>query len=350
MDDVAAADLLGRTMFARRRFLTLLAAAPAFPALAKSPAPAAPTRDLSGLWTNASYTHLQRPKAFKGLIATPAEAEAYESPRRRLHGELSDPERDVLGQNESEFPDNGPGLARIKGEIRTSWITDPPDGRIPWSDDGKKRVDAYAGPDLYENVEQRDTDERCLTSSSATAPLINTHDANVMQFVQTPDAVVIVGEKIHQARIIRLGDPASPPDPREAGIPSWNGVSVGRWEGATLMAVTTRLRPGLTRLDDDVFLSERSRVVERFTRTGPSEIAYAFEVTDDSLFTRTWRGEATFRPATAIYEYACHEGNYALPSILSAARQADAAAAKGKWARGFRVIAAFRASIPALGA
>ncbi|MBS0331353.1 MAG: hypothetical protein JSS35_01175, partial [Proteobacteria bacterium] len=209
--------------------------------LAPAPAAAGPKaqapRDLTGVWTNAWYTHMERPKAFKSLVATPAEAEAYEAPRRAHKGELIDPKHDPLGQNESEFPDNGPGLARIKGEIRTSWITEPADGRIPWRPEMKAKL--LDPPDVYDNVEQRDTDERCLTMSSGTAPLVNSHDGNVLQIVQAPGAVVIVGEKDHEARIVRLGDPAAPPDPREAGIPAWTGQSVGRWEGATLVVTTT---------------------------------------------------------------------------------------------------------------
>jgi len=309
----------------RRRLLSVLAAAPIAAAL---PAPSlaararprpAPARDLTGVWTNAWYTKLERPKAFKALAATPAEAEAYEQPRRKLHGELASKE-DLLGQNESEFPDNGPGLARIRGEIRTSWITDPPDGRIPWKPDQAKRLYIHAeAPEVLDNVENRDTDERCLTNGSGTAPLINSHDANLVQIVQTAGAVAIVGEKNHETRIVRLDGAAGPP-----ALAAWTGVSLGRWEGDTLVVETTGLRPGDTKLDDNLYLTDHARVVERFTRTGPREITYLFEVTDPTLFTRPWRGEMVFRPAEGlIYEYACHEGNYSLPTILHAARAAD---------------------------
>lgn len=303
----------------------LVAAGSAFGGPAPKAAPAASpagSRDLSGVWTNAWYTHLQRPSAFKGLTATPAEADAFEAPRRAHKGELIDPAHDTLGQAESEFPDNGPGLARIAGEIRTSWIVEPADGRIPWRAEALKRLPPDEPP--LDNVEQRDTDERCLTNSSATAPLLNSHDGNVLEIVQGGDAVAIVGEKNHEVRIVRLGDPDAAPSPAETGMTRWTGVSVGRWEGATLVVVTTRLRPGLTKLDDGVYLSDHARVVERFTRTGPAEIRYRFEVTDESLFTRPWRGEQVWRPEPrGIFEYACHEGNYALPSILRAARAAE---------------------------
>jgi hypothetical protein len=302
--------------------LAALACACAWPTLA-GPTSAPAAADLTGTWTNAWYTHMERPKAFKTLAATPAEAEAYENPRRDLHGELHFKD-DVLGQNESEFPDNGPGLARIRGEIRSSWITEPADGRIPWTDPARKRLYIHAEPpEVLDNVENRDTDERCLTDASGAAPLVNDHDANLLEIVQTPDAVVIVGEKNHEARIVQIARPGAP-DPGAGAVASWNGVSVGRWEGQTLVVTTDRFRPGDTKLQDNLYVTQHSRVVERFTRTGPREITYLFEVSDPTLFTKAWRGEQVFRPAEGrMFEYACHEGNYSLPSILSAARAAE---------------------------
>lgn len=290
----------------------------------KSPVPA--PADLTGVWTNAWYTHLQRPKAFKSLIVTPEEAEAYEQPRHALHGDLNDP-HDQLGQATSEFPDQGPGLARIGGQIRSSWIVDPPDGRIPWTDAAKARLPITREPvELLDNVENRDTDERCLTTTDGAAPLLNSHDGNVVQFVQTPGWLAIVGEKNHElrlARIVGAGEPRPSPgaDPR---LRDWQGESIGHWEGATLVIETYGLRPGATKLDDNIYFSETTRITERLTRTGPGEIAYGFTVEDPALFTRPWRAEMVFRPEPrGIFEYACHEGNYSLPGILRAARAAD---------------------------
>ena len=293
----------------------------------------APTgRDLTGVWTNAWYTRLERPAGFKGLVATTAEAEAYEAPRRALRGELNSP-KDLLGQAQSEFPDNGPGLARIRGETRSSWIVEPANGKIPWTAAARERLHiGKEAPDNYDNVEARDTDERCLTTSGAAAPMLNSHDANLLQFVQTPAWLAIVGEKNHDTRIVRLpgrGSLGAPEDPRAAGIRSWTGVSVGHWEKSTLVVETTGLRAGLTKIDDDLTLSDRARVTERLTRTGPAEITYLFEIEDPTLFTQPWRGEMVLRPAEGqIYEYACHEGNYSLPGILAGGRIGEPAAAK----------------------
>jgi hypothetical protein len=290
----------------------------------------APSRDLTGVWTNGWYTWLERPKEFKTLVVTPAEAEAFEAPRRALNGDLLDP-HDELGQATSEFPDQGPGLARIRGEIRSSWITDPPDGKVPWTDAARARVRPHAEPlENYDNVEERPTDERCLTASGAGAPILNSHDTNLIQIVQTADSVVIVAEKNHDARIVRIGQ-APRPTESSPGFSGWMGVSTGHWEGATLVVETAGLRPGITKLSDSLSLSDRSRVVERFTRSGPREITYEFEVSDPTLFTRPWRAEMIFRPAEGqLYEVACHEGNYSLPSILSAARQGNQGRSKGR--------------------
>lgn len=317
-------------MIDRRSLFAAAGALAAWPATAK-PAPA-PPGDLTGVWTNAWYTWLQRPKAFKTLVVSPAEAEAFEAPRRAHRGELIDPVQDVVGQNESEFPDNGPGLARIRGEIRSSWITEPADGRIPWTAEARKRVHIGRDSGDYDNVEARDTDERCLTEASGNAPLTNSHDANLIQIVQAGGWLAIVGEKNHETRIVEIVGPgkAMTPPP-QSGLGSWMGVSRGHWQGATLVVETTDLRPGVTKVNDDLYLSEHARVTERFTRTGPKAIAYAFEVDDPTLFTQAWRGEEVFRPAEGLmYEYACHEGNYSLPGILRAARMADGKPASGK--------------------
>ena len=290
------------------------------PSMARPNAPA-PADTLTGTWTNAWYTHLERPKAFAGRYATPAEVEAYEAPRRKLHGELANP-KDELGQNESEFPDNGPGMARVRGQIPTSWIVDPADGRIPWTAEARKRL--YIGvqePEVLDNVENRETDERCLTASGSGVPIINAHDANLVEIVVTPGWVALVAEKNHETRLVEMVAPGAP---RKPGLGAWNGVSQGHWEGATLVVETSGFRPGITKMHDILPLSDHAKVTERFTRTGPAELTYAFEVSDPTEFTKAWRAEMVFRPAEGlIYEYACHEGNYSLPSILHAARVAE---------------------------
>jgi hypothetical protein len=316
-------------MLGRRAVLGGMAAAGALARVAVAKPRAKAATDLTGVWTNAWYTKLERPKDFKGLVATPAEAEAYEAPRRKMHGEVVSKEDDI-GQNESEFPDNGPGLARIAGQPRSSWIVDPPDGKIPWIAAAKQRLHIGEKPpevfEWFDNPEQRDTEERCLTAPGMGPPIVNSHDGNVFEIVQVEGWLAILGEKNHDLRVIELAGAAGaggtvPPDP-------WHGRSLGRWEGGVLVVETAGFRPGLTKVRDGLFLSDRARVSERFQRNGEGEILYGYTVEDGSLFTRPWRAEVVFRKAEGrLFEYACHEGNYGLPDILRAARRAEAAQA-----------------------
>jgi hypothetical protein len=306
----------------RRTFLTLTLAAAAGPALAvqkpyRAPRTAYGAPELEGLWTNATYTELQRPEGLKGPTATPAEAQAWEARLSKTGGVNIPPAADRLGQAQSEFPETGSGLSRIRGEIRTSHIVDPPDGQIPWTEAAKRdlRIGQHGGRG-YDNPEDRPHNERCLAAASTGAPILSSEDANVLQILQTRDHVVVLTEKYHDARIIRLPDA-----PARRGPQSWLGDSTGRWEGETLTAVTEGFPPGVIEHGDDLYLSGQSRVEERFTRISAGEILYEFTVADPYLFARPWRGEMVFRASPgAIFEYACHEGNYSLTNILAAAR------------------------------
>ena len=312
------------TMVDRRRLVKMAAAtgavgAVALPARSRpSPRPGPVPPDLSGTWTNASYTMLQRPKELKSLTMTEAEAAAYETPRRALSGQL--PSKAGLGQAESEFNDQGDGLARIHGEIRTSWITDPPDGGIPFSKDANARLArATLRTATFDNVEDRDTGERCLTATGGSVPILNSHDTNFIKIVQTAGVVAILLEKNHDVRLVRIG--ASPW--RAGQLNSWMGTSTGRWEDATLVVETAGFRPGLTTMAP-LFVSDLTRVTERFALTGPNEMVCAFRIEDPTLFTQVWGGEILFRRSDKqVYEYACHEGNYSLPSILAGGREQE---------------------------
>jgi hypothetical protein len=272
---------------------------------------------LEGVWTNSTYTQLERPKEFKALAATPAEAKAFEARLKTTGGVNIPKEADTLGQADSEFPETGGGMSRIRGEIRTSHIVEPADGKIPWTEAARKRlhIDEH-GWQGYDNPEQRSENERCLAAASTGAPILSSEDANVLQILQTRDHVVVLTEKYHDARIIRL-----PGAPAPHGPSSWLGDSVGHWEGDTLVATTTNLRAGVTGHGDDLSLTDATRVDERFTRIAPGEVLYEFTVTDPSLFSRPWRGEMLFTTSPGRwFEYACHEGNYSIVTILQAAR------------------------------
>ena len=145
---------------------------------------------------------------------------------------------------------------------------------------------------------------------------------NNYQFVQTPGQVLILVEMNHNVRTIRLDG-----KPLPQAIRPWLGDSIGHWEGNTLVVRTTQFHPQQNLracIRHQFYMTQDSVVEERFTRIAETEILYQFTVTDDSIYQQPWRGELILRTtAGPIYEYACHEGNYALPNILAGARQQE---------------------------
>jgi hypothetical protein len=179
----------------------------------------------------------------------------------------------------------------------------------------------------YDHPELRPLAERCLMSfgSNAGPPMLpNYFYNNNYQFVQTKDALMILVEMVHDVRVIRIGEKLQHPP---AHIRPWMGDSIGRWEGDTLVVETTNFHP----LQVFRGASETLKVIERFTRTGPDTIVYKFEIDDPATFTAKWGGEVPFnRTDELIYEYACHEGNYALSNVLSGERNREQREAQKK--------------------
>jgi hypothetical protein len=294
------------------------------PAKTKVGVKGAPVGDISGTWTLGTYTEFRRPKELQSLVLTPAQAEAYEAPRRALGG-MKAAKAGELGQAESEFNERGNGLARVNGQIRSSWIIDPEDGQIPYTAAAKARLGLDKDPPVerFDNPEDLNGSTRCLSNSAAGAPMMGAPDANLFEIIQTPGYVAILTEKYHDVRIVRL-DRASRPN---LNAQAWMGDSVGRWEGETLVVETQGFRRGVTGRGSGLYLTEYSRVFEQFTHIGLTTLLYSFTVEDPSLFTQAWRGEMAMDKARGrIFEYACHEGNYSLRSILAGARRAEATA------------------------
>jgi hypothetical protein len=269
--------------------------------------------DMQGIWKNSNLTPLERPQEFTQLTITAADAKRLEA----LY---------YLGIGGPNQP-NDPGIflearsfERIRGELRSSQITDPQDGQVPWKDGYKARILAQrrAVLNAFDNPEDRPALERCLSSSSA-PPMQPTGDANMYQIVQIPGTTVIRSELIHDVRLIRMDAIHS-----SATITSWLGDSVGRWEGDTLVVETKYFSPSSAiRLNARyVFLvSPQTVVAERFTRVSDKELNYIFTVTDPTYYTRPWTGESHWlRSNDKIYEFACHEGNYSMRNVLEAAR------------------------------
>ncbi|WP_411287501.1 hypothetical protein [Phenylobacterium sp.] len=289
--------------------------------------------DLQGVWTNASLTSVERPGNFKTLVIPEAEAVAFETRRavmRAAQDTPTDPNApappsgaDVGGYN-AVWTDPGTALGRIKGEVRTSWLIDPADGKLPYSAAGRKAFETQLAfvRGTFDGPESRPLGERCILGFGSTAgpPMLNVLYNNNYQIVQTADQVAIVVEMNHDARIVRLGGQHLP-----AHIRPWMGDSIGRWEGDTLVVETTNFNPGENLrpyFGATIYISERAKVIERFTRVSPTQILYGFTVDDPATYTQAWRAEM---PLTAspgpVYEYACHEGNYSLPGILAGARR-----------------------------
>ncbi len=285
--------------------------------------------DLGGLWSSTSLTELQRPDGVTSLTLSDAEAADY---ARRHLAEIHK-ERDAVGGRGSEvdFWDLGGQLARIEGKARTSWIVDPADGKLPYTAQGRAiRAREAAAHGDSDNPETRTASEQCLVAGWAAAgpPMLNSPYGNEYQIVQTRDAVAISMETVHDVRVIRLDAKSHLP----ANVRPWMGDSIGHWEGKTLVVETTNFNPGdALKLPTDLYVSKDARVVERFSRTGPTTLLYEFTVEDPATFTRPWRAQMLFTASKGpIYEYACHEGNYSLPGILAGARHEEANARAGK--------------------
>ena len=289
--------------------------------------------DFQGVWDNESMTRLQRPKAFKALVASPYEAAAFEAERYGRYAKVIGPvdpnapapELDkVTDDDRFERPR---GLARIRGDIRSSQIIDPADGRLPYTEAARAAAEkALKDEEIYDHPEGRPFDERCLLGGGGgNAPPIMNRD--LVKIVQTRDHVVLFGEDNHQVRIIPLRTRRH----LHPAIRPWMGDPVGWWEGDTLVVETTNLNPNdhwRWNSADWIMLTSDARITERFTRTGPDEILYSYAVEDPGAYTQTWRGEMLFRASkAAIFEFACHEGNYALTNILAGARAQEREAA-----------------------
>jgi hypothetical protein len=237
--------------------------------------------------------------------------------------------------------DPGSTYTVVNGEIRSSIVVDPPDGRIPFTPEAaRERMAAFRAqfspsegenndpglekdPGAYDDPERRPLSERCILGFSSTSgppALPDYFYNNLHQIVQTPDTVMILSEMIHDARIVRMNAQHLPKN-----IRPWMGDSVGHWEGDTLVVDTTNFSDK-TRFEG---ATENLHVIERFTRVDAHTLLYRFTVEDPATFTKPWTGEYAW-PATngLIYEYACQEGNYAMGDILRGARQRDAVAAK----------------------
>ena len=266
--------------------------------------------DLQGIWNFGTITPLERPTQLKDRATlTPEEvARLNQEEAQRGDRRLDDPTRDVEIAYNSFWWDRGGSTGR------TSLIVDPPDGRLPpYTPEGRQRRDLLAQRG-YDSWEDRALNERCLVYRPV--PVRSSGYNNNNQIVQAPGYVTMLQEQIHEVRIIPLdGRPHL-----GQSIRPWLGDSRGRWEGNTLVVETTNFHP-----QSNYEGSGPNRtVIERFTLVDADTLTYEFTVNDSTTWTRPWTGQVPWRRDEGpIFEYACHEGNYAMPDILGGARKLE---------------------------
>jgi hypothetical protein len=277
------------------------------------------TPDLQGVWTNQTATPMER-AAELGTRRAFTDAEAAAIGKAAISAveadaRPSDPDKKIeaasslppVGNYNLFWTDRGMSVAKIDGEYRTSMIIEPLDGRVPpLTEAALARMAATKIGRSNDGPEGRALGERCLLSFgySSGPPMLPVMYNSYYQIVQSPGYVMILVEMVHDARIIRIDDE--------------------HWEGDTLVVETRNFRPEQNFRGS----SEQAVITERFTRVAADQIDYRFTVDDPGAFTARIVGELPFVSVDSnIYEYACHEGNYALPGILSGSREEEKAAA-----------------------
>ena len=258
--------------------------------------------DLQGVWSTRFFTMLERPEGLP-LVLSPEQAAGFAQGVSQGFEGNTDPDIDRLG---------APILAIVKGEPRSSVIVYPENGVLPYNELGtRKSAYGYFEGIGYDGPEQRPAVERCIEAWGS--PPMRAFAYQLFHgFVQTPDKIAIVSEEVVALRVIHM-DGQSRPDV----IRTFEGHSIGHWEGDTLVVETTHYSdtiPARATIGRPMLISGEARVTERFTRVSETELFYQYTVDDPVYYTEPWRGEFSFiRDASGhIYEYSCHEGNYSM--------------------------------------
>ncbi|MDP2320263.1 MAG: hypothetical protein Q8O42_13105 [Acidobacteriota bacterium] len=293
--------------------------------------------DLQGVWGNNSVTPMTRPTQWKDK-ASLTDAELEELKRlatqfvdqggdaifgnfvqlmlnARDHGDFKQVSYDPSTGNYNQF-----WMADREWDHRTSLITDPPDGQFPpltpeavarRAEAAKARAARARGPS--DGPEDRPLSERCISYG---APRTGANYNSYVQIIQSPTAVVLLQEMIHDARVV----PMTPGSHLPARIRQLHGDPRGRWDGDSLVVETTNFINGFQGSTPDV------RLTERYTRVSPDFINWEITVDDPNTWTTPYTFMIRLKKASGlIYEYACHEGNYAMEGILAGARAEEKA-------------------------
>ena len=297
--------------------------------------------DLQGVWDFRTLTPLERPES-RGdqAVLTPeevAEFDAQSVERERAAyapSEVRDEPLPVggnVGAYNSYWVDQG---ASVVDGARTSLIVDPPDGRLPALAPGVEMVTLSLGEDLSgerpirvraagigaDHWEDRGLAERCLLGFNSGPPIVPAGYNQNIQIFQTSDHVVILNEMVHDARIVPLDGRDHLPEE----ITQWLGDSRGYWDGDVLVVESQNFSDKTASFNPSVAHSVGSgttlRLTERFSRAGDDTLLYEYTVTDPWTFTTPFTVSLPMKKGDVMYEYACHEGNYGLPNMLSGAR------------------------------
>ena len=314
--------------------LPLSAGAQSAPQTAPRTAWGAP--DLQGVYDFGTATPLQRPAELAGRAEfTPEEAAVQEQINASQFAEGVNTDNLVPPNYNNFWFDNGSGILPTR---QSSLIVDPPDGRLPAFTPQEERKAAaeraaggrparmHFGGAGVDGPEDRGLGERCLLGFNSGPPVMPSAYNNYLQVFQTPDHVVIFTEMVHEARIVPLDGRA----PLSRRVPQWLGDGRGRWDGDTLVIETVNFRSdrGFSIGPRSFGPSERMLLTERLTRVDRDTLLYEYTYDDGEVFTRTFSVSIPLRrTASAVFEYACHEGNYGLMNILEGARAEEAAAA-----------------------
>jgi hypothetical protein len=279
-----------------------------------------------GIWNSATATPLERPALLKD--------KAFFSPEEAAQWERQVAENNQEPPSQTPSRNTGTGTyntfyrefgTRTVKTLRTSIVTDPPDGRIPALTPEaaavkRRRLDAIKSG---ESAQDTGLQDQCLAFLTAGPPMLPYSYNSNYQIMQTKNAVVVHAEMIHDARIIHL-------DRREhlsSDIRLWLGDSIGRWEGATLVVDTTNFNDGGGFYGDaggNFGWDRNLHLVERFSLLDADTLLYRFDIDNPTAFTKPWKGELTMaRSIGPIYEYACHEGNYAMSNLLRGYRASE---------------------------
>ena len=287
--------------------------------------------DLQGVWDFRTITPMERPAdlAGKEFLSDEEAAELEQTRAAADAGRDGEVPADIVGNYNTFWFDRGDSVV---GTRRTSLVVDPPDGQVPPLTPAAERMRAAAeaaradtGPHepspggWVDDLGPNGLQVRCITGFNSGPPMTPGGYNNNVQLFQTPDTVVLLSEMNHNVRVVPLDARA------RVDLRQWTGDSRGRWEGETLVVETVNF------LRETSFMrggaSADLHLTERFTRISPDVLLYEVTVDDPTTWTRPWTYAVPMqRNPEPLYEYACHEGNYAMEVILAGARAKEAEA------------------------